>query len=212
MELEEAVDRGASFIKNNGIKPEVAVAELQGMDGGTKAMARIGMAREIKSMFDNPAAALSKVNQILNSNRLKPIVEEMFGSPEAFNRFRANLVRERVMLDRSAKITDGSNTINKAAESEDLGAAPGIIKDAFTGHPIRAAINTVGAINTRVRKGINERTANSLGEFLSSSDPARQAEILSMIENQFAPGALSKLLGRSGAIEAPQADSRNRIT
>lgn len=203
MELQDALDKGASYLKASGLKPEQAVAEIRDMDGGVRAMARLGAAREIKAMFDNPSYSLSKINQLLNSGRMKTVLPELFESPEAFNRFRANLVRERVMLDRSQKITGGSNTANKLAEGEDIGDMAGIVRDAATGHPIRAAVNAVGAFGNRAIKGINEKTANSLGEILSSADPARQKQILDLIEKQIGPAEWAKLLGVIGGREAP---------
>lgn len=203
-ELAEAIERGRSLLKP-GTDAERAVAEIRAMSGAEKDVARIGLAREIKAMFDDPSRSLSQANRLLNTERMKSILSEMFPG-NAYDQFRGGLMREAAMLRRGQQVQGGSNTVNKAADAEDMNLGNAVSEFA-QGRPIRAAISAIGAAGNRLAKGINERTADRLADMFTTTDPAKQREILRQIEQMLPPGGLENLLSRSSAIEAPQARS-----
>lgn len=203
-ELEEAIEAGRSLLKP-GIDAEVAMPQIARMSASEKEVARIGMARELKSMFDDPSRMLSSLNKLLYSDRLKRITQELFPSSQAFEQFRSGLGREALMARRAREIQGNSSTANKLSDIEDAGFA-GAAVDAVTGHPLRAGMSVATNVVDKLRRGLNEKTANRLGGLFAETDPLKQRAILDAIEKALPPGALDRLLGivgtRAGALAA----------
>lgn len=199
-ELEQAVERGRALLGSK-VDPEVAVKEIRAMSNAEQEMARIGVAREIKAMFENPSYTLSRANQLLNSGRLKPILSEMFPG-KSLDKFRGDLMREAVMLRRGQQITGNSTTANKLAEGADSGIGS-IALQAARGDRVGAAFNAMSQMSNRLAKGVTEKVADRLGDIFTTTDPATQRAILSQIEGMLSPRQLTELLGMASGRGAP---------
>lgn len=103
------------------------------------------------------------------------------------------------MLRRGQQVTGGSPTANKLAEVDDAGVLGPAAKTLMEGKPIAAIFSAAANVGKRAVNGINEKTANSLGEMLSSADPARQKEILDQIDKMLPRGTVAKILGQIAA-------------
>jgi hypothetical protein len=200
-DLQKALERGRSLLKT-GQDAEAVIKELRTMSAAEKEVARLGMARQLREMFDDTRMTASKLNQLVSSNRMSSVIKEVFPSQEAANRFLSDMRREFMLLKRGQQIQGGSNTANKLAEADDMGAVNAVVDIAK--NPISGSINAALQYGQRLAKGVNEKTSNRLGEILSSTDPVRQKQILEQIEHMLPPGAMERLLVIVGPRSANQ--------
>ena len=162
------------------------------------------MARQIAGMFDQPNMTLSKINGLLNSDRVTAVTKELFPTQATHEQFRKGLRQEALMLKRGQQITGGSNTANKLADVEDLenaAAAGHAIGHAISGNLLGSAMHAGRLASRLMGRGVNERVANRLGDMLSTASPAEQARILDQLETVRAPGGVSRLIGLEGGRE-----------
>lgn len=202
-DMMDALETGRTLLRP-GFDKEAAVKQIRGMSDGERQMARIGMARYIAGMFDQPNMTLSKINTLLNSDRMTAVARELFPTQAGYEQFRKGLQQEAAMLARGQRITGGSNTVNKLADVEDLenaAAAGHAITHAVAGNWLGSAMHAGRLASRLMSKGVNERVANRLGEMLSTADPAQQARILDRIEGM-TPNGIMRLLGMEGGREA----------
>lgn len=200
-QIKDALERGRELLRP-GNSPEQIVKELHAMSSAEREAARLGMARQLRDVFDNPSHTTSNLAKLIYSNRSKQIIDALFPNQTAAQQFRANMIREHAMLKRGQQVQGGSNTVNKGIEGEDAGlleAGVDIIR-----RPVGGTIDAVLSGGRRLAKGVNEKTANVLGDILSSTDPARQRQILQQIEQMLPDGAIERLLTIAGPREAAQ--------
>jgi hypothetical protein len=207
-DLENALTRGRELLK---AEPELAVKEITAMSTAERDVARLGMARELQGMFVDPSRTVSQVNRVLNSERIKPIVRQMFPDDASYNAFRGSLLREAQMVKRGQTVTGGSQTVDKAADRADVDVS-GAMSEVLSGRPVAGALSVVRDMGGRIVRGVNEKTADKLADILTSTDPARQRAILDQIEAMLPKDQLRRLMGQLAAIEAPQGYMNGRTT
>jgi len=201
--LEDAIDSGASFLKPS-MKAEEAITAIKRMTPAEREVARLGMARQMQSMFDDTSRSLSKINLLLNSGRMRKIGEELFPSGAMYEQFRARLTREAGMLRRGQQVTGGSPTANKLADREELSGIGEVLTEAAKGKFGRAAMSAVSGLYDKVGRGITAKTSDALGEMFASTDRGSQEQILKMLESVVPPRELAKLTGFLSGREAPR--------
>jgi hypothetical protein len=203
-QLQNALERGRELLRP-GNAPELVVRELKAMTPAEREVARLGMARQLRDTFDDPSMTASKLSKMIYGNRTSKIIESIFPSADAAKKFKADMMREYLMLKRGQQIQGGSNTVDKAVEANDVGLVQDLVGAARGS--IGGAISAAQNIGRRVAGGINEKTTDRLADILSSTEPAKQAAILDQIEKMLPPGGLQRVIasmgGREAAIQRP---------
>lgn len=185
-ELKEAFDLGVKFHK-----PSATVGTFEKIFNSLKSNAekdafRVGIFQEISKKINKTGDNQDLVKQILMSPDLRQKINILFsGNPSAKDQFVNKLVRESNIGRNTQTITGGSNTTEKLMDSAEMMNALeniAIVGQQPTSSAGFRAMGSLGAQGYDYLTNPLGKAARRTGEVLMESDPAKQIEMLRLME------------------------------
>lgn len=168
----EAIQTGRDMIKARNA--DEATAAYKAIDPQQRDLAKIGAARETGVQLENARAGQDKTLMFDTPNmqgKLDTLVED----PLARTLLGERLGRERDMVRAGRAMTGGSNTYENMVDGTS-GASGGALAALFSGRPDIAFARGAGYLLGHIARGamgLNEQSANAIGDYLMSADPAK---------------------------------------
>jgi hypothetical protein len=186
---------------------------FQAVPDGQRDLARVGAAAEIRTnklgnvrsgqdatqKFDT-----ANSRQMLDDIAVDPVARAVLGNPGSPATRSGRLGREQEMAGTRRMMAGGSDTAENLIDQ----APPGLMQGlglVLSGHPIRGA-GQLGEVIRRAGSGVNERSARTIGDYLSSNDPTTIRELADLFMQTQAREAAPSVAGPtiSAAFNAPR--------
>lgn len=175
----EALETGREFMKMDA---DIIGKTLKSFNAGQKESFKAGVARSVRDIIDKSPDGADISKRILGKeevrNKLKAVM-----SPSEYNEL-ANTIRAEEKIFKLQKFVLGnSTTTSKAMDAADISSeAQDIIETIATRGPKAAGMQQIVKAITKIRSGLNDKTAGDVAKILMEENPQKKLALLTKLK------------------------------
>ena len=166
-DLINALEAGQAAV--NGDAAAIA-KELAGYTQSEREMFTLGIARGLRDKIENAPDGADIVKRVFGNIRMRNLLETVFPSQQAFEKFRAQMMLEAKTTETNQMVRGGSPTMRIAAEMSEGTPDLSAFGHLMSGRPLAAA-QTFATGGLRRLSGVSPAVTKEMADMLTTSDP-----------------------------------------